>query len=400
MTVKVRRILFITLTVLFFIAGTGLILYSRGARFDFKNWDIVQTGGIYLKTEPSDALIQVNGKPIENRSGLLQSGTLISNLRSGTYKVVVSRENYHSWEKQIEVGSSTVSVFDGIILFPQQKAELVASPTDKFLLELKGETMSDSELAEATSLFNQLKERQLRLPGAVPINKISPYPYNDRKFIIMTDRALYALDTEKRVISQISPRAKDFTFAGNEVFWFEDKGLFSFNLILRNQSQINLPGELKIAEFDEIQLSPSGEIMAILKKNSELVIWNRSANKVISFGRGITHFIFSSDSKKIAFATETGSLSVYGVKDGAQEEKYILEKVSGPWTGIEGISWHEDNNYVFLKDKDGKLYFVEVNDYPPTNVVEVASRVKNFIYSKDDDSLYFEDNQGVWRIKL
>ncbi|MDP2650565.1 MAG: hypothetical protein Q8P04_00490, partial [bacterium] len=65
-----------------------------------------------------------------------------------------------------------------------------------------------------------------------------------------------------------------------------------------------------------------------------------------------------------------------------------------------GFSWHEDNNYLFLEDKQNKLYFVEVNDYPPINVVEAATQIKNFTYSKDDDSLYWEDIQGIWRVKL
>ena len=400
MPVKIRKILFIASIFTFVLMGAILILYSRGARFDFSSWEIVQTGGIYLKTEPADVEIQVDGEPVKNKSGLLQSGTLINNLKPETYKIFIQAQNYHSWEKEIRVASSTVAVFDGIILFPKQKAELAASPTDKFLLELKGEPVSDSRLAELSSLFNQLKESQLRLPGPVPINKVSPYPYNDRKFIIMTDRALYALDAEKRAVSQVSSRAKDFTFAGNEVFWFDDKGLFSFNLILRNQSQINFPQELKVAEWHKIASSPSGEIVAILRKDNELVIWNRSTAKVTSLGKGITHFVFSPDSKKIAFATETGSLNVYGVKNGAQEEKYILEGISNPWIGITGFSWHEDNNYLFLEDNERKLYFVEVNDYPPVNVVEAATQIKNFIYSKDDGSLYWEDAQGVWRVKL
>lgn len=402
MTARFRRTLFITLTILFFVIGTALIFYSQGARFDFKKWDIVQTGGIYLKSEPADALIEMDGEPIENKSGLLQSGTLINNLKPGIYKIVINKNDYHSWEKEVRVVSSTVAVFDGIILFPKQKPELVASSTnkDKFYLEYDGEIISDVESANLKLLFNTLKEKQLRLPGAVSINRILPYPYNDRKFIVMTDRALYSLDTERNTVFQINPRAKDFALAGNEVFWFNEKGLFSFNLILRNQSQINPPQELKITEWSKIELSPSGEIAAILKKDNELIIWDRSTGKVTSLGKGITYFTFSPDSKKIAFATEAGSLSVYGIKDGANKEKYILENITDRWSGIEKILWHEDNNYLFLEDGNSSLYYIEANDSPPVNVVEAATEVRNFFYNKGDDSLYFEDNQGVWRVKL
>lgn len=399
MSAKTRGLLLISLTIIFVVAGTALVLYSRGARFDFENWEIVQTGGIYLKTEPADVQIQLDGKPKKNQSGFLQSGTLINNLKPGTYKVTVQAKDYHSWQKEIRVLSSTVAVLDGIILFPQKEAELVASPTDKFLLELGGEKMSEAEFSQLSILFNQLKERQLRLPGAVSIKKILPYPYNELKFIILTDRALYLLDTEKRTLSQITLHAEDFTISGNEVFWLEDKGVFSFNLILRNQTQINLPENLRPTEWKRIELAPSGELMAILKDNNELTIWDRATNKITSFGKDHSHFVFSPDSKKIAFANDN-LLSVYVIKDGAFKEKFILENISGDWSEIQEITWHEDNNYLFLKDSRDKLYFVEVNEYPPVNVVEVAGEVKNFAYNKDNDSLYWQDPRGIWQVKL
>lgn len=400
MAVKVRRAIFITLTILFFLIGAGLIFYSRGARFDFKNWEIVQTGGIYLKSEPADALISMDRKPVENKSGLLQSGTLINNLRPGLYRVVMAKENYFSWEKEIRVESSTVAVFDGIILFPRQKPELVASPSDKFFSELNG-VITQGELTQLSSLFNQLKERQLGLPGPVSVNKVLAYPYNDQKFIVMTDRALYSLDTEKRAVSQISSlNPRDFAFAGNEVFWFNEKGLFSYNLILRTQSQVALPPELKTVDFKKLEVSPSGETVAILKQNSELILFDRAANKVVSLGNGGGQFAFSPDSKKVAFVSQDKQLNVYAIKDGGKKDKLILEKVSASWSEIDEIAWHEDNNYLFLKDSESNLYFVEINDSPPINTIKAAENIKSFIYHKDDDSLYFEDRQGLWRVKL
>ncbi|MBI2595092.1 MAG: hypothetical protein HYW38_02465 [Candidatus Colwellbacteria bacterium] len=399
MTRQVRKILFITAVLLFILLGTVLVLYSRGARLDFKSWEVVQTGGVYLKTEPTDVKIEMNGKPVKNEAGFLQSGTLIGNLKPGTYRLVVEAVDYHDWQKEIKVESSTVAVLDGIILFPQKKTELVASPTDKFLLELSGRVLGEIEFNKLHTLFNELKEKQLRLPGPVSIKKILSYPYNDQKFVIMTDRALYTLDTEKRVVSRISPRAKDFTFAGTEVFWFDDKGLFNFNLILRTQSEVSLPPELKVTDWNKIKVSPSGEVVAVLKEDNELIIFDRPANKLTSLGKDATHFTFSLDSKRIAFARSDGSLNVYVIKDGAKKEVYILEGVKEGWSRIEEISWHEDNNYLFLKS-GSNLYFVEANAFPPVNVVEVTGQVKNFFFNKDDDYLYWEDTTGVWRVKL
>ena len=399
MTARTRSALLFFLAIVFVVLGTILVLYSGGARFDLRTGKIVQTGGIYLKTEPEDVSIKIDGKQVKNDSGFLQSGTFFSNLAPGTYKALIEKEGYYSWQKEIRVASSSVAVFDGVILFPRER-QLAASPTDKFLSELQGKPISRAELAELTFLFNQLKEGQLSLPGAVSIKKVLPYPYNNRKFVVMTDRALYTLDAEKRVLAQVAPRAGDFTFTGNELFWFDEKGLYSFNLILRNQSQITLPPELKPSLFAKIELSSSAQAVAILKKDNEIVLFERPTNKVVGLGNSTLNFLFSPDDKKIAISRPDGSLSVYGIKAGAQEEKYILENFTHSWAGVEGILWHEDNNYLFLEDKIGKLYFVEVSEDPPTNVVEIASEVKNFTYNEDDHSLYWQDPRGIWQVKL
>lgn len=398
MSTKIRRALLIILTFIFIIAGAVLILYSRGARLDLESWEIVQTGGIYLKTEPTDVNIQINGRAVKNDAGFLRSGTLIGNLKPGTYSVVIQKQNYHEWQEDIRVESSTVAVLDGIILFPQKGTELVASPTDKFLLELSGEMLTEAEFNQVQTLFNGLKERQLRLPGPVSIRKILPYPYNDRKFVIMTARALYTLDTEKRALVQVSPRATDFTLTGTEIFWFDEEGLFSLNLILRSRSEVGLPPELKATDWSKIQISLSGETIAALKKDDELIIFDRPTGKTTSLGKGVTHFTFSPDSKRIAFA-RGDLLNVYVIRDGAKKETYILEGIKEGWSGIEGLSWHKDNNYLFLKSADN-LYFVEANEFPPVNVVEAARQVKNFLFNKDDDYLYWETPAGIHRLKL
>ena len=58
-----------------------LVAYSFGLKLDFKNLALEKTGGIYLKSEPPDVLIFLDNQAVKNQSGILQSGTLIDNLK-------------------------------------------------------------------------------------------------------------------------------------------------------------------------------------------------------------------------------------------------------------------------------------------------------------------------------
>src|SRR3989344_8596314 len=102
MTVKTRRILFYVLFFLFIVFGSALSAYSLGIKLDFRTLSLSGTGGIYLKSEPPDAYIFLDGKQVENQDGLLQSGTLIDNLVENFYHVTVTKNGYFDWEKEVK----------------------------------------------------------------------------------------------------------------------------------------------------------------------------------------------------------------------------------------------------------------------------------------------------------
>jgi len=122
MSRNTRRLFFYFLVTIFIVATPLTILYAVGYSYDWQKHAIVQTGGIYLKSTPDGAQITVDGK----KQGT--TARLISRLTPRSYRVLVSKDGYSSWQKNLEVSPIIVTEARNIVLFPQKiEPELVAT---------------------------------------------------------------------------------------------------------------------------------------------------------------------------------------------------------------------------------------------------------------------------------
>src|SRR3990167_2692883 len=113
LTKRRRRILFWIMVAIFLVVTPLVVGYARGYRFDFDLRKVTQVGGIAVETEPSDALVFLDGKYTED-----DTPTFIrSLLPQHFYHVRVERAGYLPWEKTLEVAAREVAVARNIILF-------------------------------------------------------------------------------------------------------------------------------------------------------------------------------------------------------------------------------------------------------------------------------------------
>lgn len=103
MTRRFRRFLFYGLVVIFVLITPSVVLYAVGYSFDFQKWRVVAAGGIYLKSTPSGARISLEGKDAGS------TARLIPRLLPRNYDIVVSKEGYYPWQKNLEVKPQLVS---------------------------------------------------------------------------------------------------------------------------------------------------------------------------------------------------------------------------------------------------------------------------------------------------
>ena len=111
-----RKFFFYVLFLAFITVGGGIALYSQGFRFNISDLAIQKIGGIFVRSNPSDAEIALDKKIIKNKSWLLQSGTLINNLIPGRHALVIKKDGYREWQKNILVEPSLVSEVDAVVL--------------------------------------------------------------------------------------------------------------------------------------------------------------------------------------------------------------------------------------------------------------------------------------------
>ncbi|MBI4122747.1 MAG: PEGA domain-containing protein [Parcubacteria group bacterium] len=121
MTKRTRTLLFFSLVLLFSVVAPALILYSLGYRVDWQEGSIAQTGGLYIKTDPANAVISINGKQ-EKKTDFLFGELFVDNLLPGTYAVKIEKEGYKPWQKNLVVQAKQVTEAKNIMLFPAQTA--------------------------------------------------------------------------------------------------------------------------------------------------------------------------------------------------------------------------------------------------------------------------------------
>lgn len=191
MTKRTRTALFFFLVLLFCVATPALILYSLGYRIDWQEGKVAQTGGLYLKTDPPNAVISINGKE-GKKTDFLFGELFIDNLLPGTYAVKVGKEGYQPWQKRLVVQEKQVTEAKNIMLFPSQiafktlfdsVADVWPSPDINLLLFQKTSTQGQRML----SLWNPKTNKETvviqRLTSAQKIQSVQ-WDRNEKTFLI------------------------------------------------------------------------------------------------------------------------------------------------------------------------------------------------------------------------
>lgn len=144
----VKTIIFqITASIIIILIALFLILYVQGYRVDWNNWKLIQKGVMVLFTEPDPDRIVINGEEQEVDDEFALS------LTPGHYEILITKENYSSWTRTLNVGSEIVASQKDIVLFrinpetselsDQKNIDLINAP-DTTLVEFAPEELSSN----------------------------------------------------------------------------------------------------------------------------------------------------------------------------------------------------------------------------------------------------------------
>lgn len=107
MTLRKRRIVLLFSFIAFAAIAPALLFYAYGYRLD-DNFKIAKTGGLYIFSSVAGAEIYVKDN-LEKKTNILQSGLFLQDLTSGIYPVLVAKEGFWPWSKNLHVQAGMVA---------------------------------------------------------------------------------------------------------------------------------------------------------------------------------------------------------------------------------------------------------------------------------------------------
>jgi len=110
-------------TIIVVIVSLLLIAYGLGYRYDYKAFRVLKTGILVVQGPPNDAVVHVN-----KTLGKLSQNKFSKSLAPGVYTVEVTKNNFVTWHESLRVESSSINLYDDVVLF--LSAPIISDLTD------------------------------------------------------------------------------------------------------------------------------------------------------------------------------------------------------------------------------------------------------------------------------
>ncbi len=413
MSLSFRRTLFGIFILLFILIGVGAIYYSQGYRFDFSTLSIHKTGAVYVEAFPKGVQIYIGDQLYQDKSGIFQGGTLVSNVIPKRYRVVIKKDGYYDYEKNIEVFPSQVVRLLNIHLIPKSVTALLSanaikgstiidiSDSGKVLtLDSKTSTYYSTDLSQSTPVQTNITQKILLLTKQ-KINRLLFYPQMDTSFIALTSKGVYRADISAKSLSLIEGGSLSMIRSErNNLYLLVPSPPISkkiaststlmdtIDLVLNNKiSEITLPvASESIKDFDI-----GNNLIAVLQNNGALWLYDYSGNPMVQIAHSAKLMAFSDDNTKLMFQDEDGKTFVYLMDD----ELASLDSRNGQTVrlgiidpqNVKNIWWFPDSFHLILQYPD-KIVLAEVTLKEPNNHFLITPYQGNLYYDKDSKKLY------------
>ena len=157
MTIRTRRILYSFFIAMFLLIAPPLVLYTAGFRYDFEYSRVVETGSLVVKSQPDDAIISINSE-----QHIEATPTIINTILPGKIKLLVKKEGYHDWEKEIEIRPRQTSFEENIRLFSDtQSAIFIQQTIAEYWFNEKQDKIAYLTKDNKLRLFNTLNQKDI-----------------------------------------------------------------------------------------------------------------------------------------------------------------------------------------------------------------------------------------------
>ncbi len=343
MTRLTRRLVFYSFIAIFLLATPPTIFYAMGYSFDWQKKVLVKTGGLYLKSSPSNAKIILDDK--DNKT----TPKLISRLLPKIYKVSVTKDGFFSWEKNLEIKPQLVEEARNIILFPKNISPEKVATTSLAIIDFLRSPDEIAQIAQAANIASSTAGWLF---------------YQDSLFLInATNYIFYRVDLGGYIREQIS---KEFLPKDN------------YRIIAHDNQFI------------------------VIGQNNDLYLFNKSSAIFEKIAIQINDASFSADGKKIIYWNNNEIWIMYLEDILIQPYKKVGEKelITRHSQKISQVIFYPNNEYLAYVIGD-QIKIIELDGRDQRNVIEFINAKNPQIYfSYQDNYFYYLTESQLFRLKL
>ncbi len=356
-----RRLIVITLILVFLILAPSLVFYSMGYRYNLKEHRIQRVGIIVVTHSPRDAQTLVDGQQIPTLDAFLGTDRM-RDLLPGTYNVKVSKEGYQDWQKELRVQPEIATMARYVMLF-RNEAEI------NRLSEIS-DTYSEKIVSEDKNQIALLKYND-----NLPVIEVLDTKSGISKFTLNTDS--YIDDLKNYKLKQLAfSNDTDAVFVSFELAEKDDL-VFEF----KSQSTKKLKN---ISEAQNIKANPKNNDEFFFTSAKILYKYNAKNQQKIKVAENIVDYQVSDNSIYIVKLPEKSEY--------INQAEYTLSKISqnGKSEQILATNLPKDDSFELKISERDKVAILSKNHIlyysgEDSLVHKVAQDINTFDWSKDVD---------------
>jgi hypothetical protein len=444
-----RKILFYTLVCVFFAAGYLALLFAFGYTYDFEQKKFVETGSIYINANIS-SLVSIGGSKAKETS-LLRSDYSKKYLLPGVYNVEVSKEDYRSWNKKIQIPAGLVASFNNIVLLPNNLEPVTIFPNLSYLslnkntdsafytdenqqfgfidyknsrvtpftsrLTISPRLTSWDEEHEQFFVSNYVTSKIINdeeLDVVVPSTLLnSSLVLRDNYIISQLGQTISIYDHEKRAYADYVQNVSSLYVEKDIIYFINSKDFLLYEYDLRKQEVSLISGvdNFKGGKLTKVSKIGNDYIVSIDNK-LQTIVFKVNVEEIKLVAQNVTDYRISYDEKMIAW-WDTEGISVYWLKDtktqpfkkiGETERILILK-------GINNAYWHKQNGHLIIFT-NRLAVFTEIDTRYAPNTITMYDLFKDYdfksnvrfieagIYNGNLNAVFFRIGSDLLRISL
>jgi|GEM_PF-1680859 len=367
--------------VIFFIMSAIILYYSFGYKYSIDDGKTVQVGAIIVKTEPKKSDIYINGEILKNNllGDLFSDYVKIENLNPETYNIKIEKNNYFTWEKNIEVKGGYITKLKNVVLLKNNYEKKIllngivtgAEPNNIWASNNKNkiayQKISNGKLN--VFIFDLESEKQKMITDYI----LPPKEYENYYF----DNIIWS-DDDQKIILKASGANDDNKYSWYLIDLENSNKTYKLNNIFGQKKEIRNKWNF---HFDKS--------LFYLKNNA---LYKLACDKLVSkkFLENISSFsIIGDDIYYFETNDNTLYLTNYIKPDAA---KNILTMPDNFNSNLPSkIIKSGKNTYLVLSDS-GNLYFVNENN----KITFINSFVKNAYFSNEDKRVVYSNDREIW----